>query len=156
MDILVVSGIDILPYLAFIGLALLVLEFFLPTKGLLGVTGGFLFVCGTIALTTHPNPDLRISIAACAFLNIVVLGTSAALFYFTYRGYNANTQDSFALQGKTAHVVDWTAHNKRVEMDGAIWQAKTQSNVSLKHGQAVRVVSQNNLTLVVEPTGNDS
>lgn len=157
MDISVISGIDILPYLAFVGLGLLIAEFFLPTKGLLGITGAFLFVLGTVSLTTSPNPDIRITVAACVLLNVVVLGTVGVLFYFAYRGYNTPHIDSFAMQGKTAHVVDWNTHNKRVELEGAIWAAESATPVSLKQGQTVRVIGQNNLTLLIEPTtGTDS
>lgn len=157
MDISVVSGSEILPYLAFVGVALLVAEFLLPTKGFLGIIGAFLFVFGTITLTTHPDPDIRISIGACVLLNVIVLGTTATLFYLTYKGYTAHKTKEFDdLTGKIAHVVDWNTNHKRVELDGAIWIAATRNDIALKHGQSVRVISQDNLTLVVEPTGDNS
>lgn len=155
MDISVISGISILPYLAFIGLGLLVLEFFIPTKGLIGIVGSAFFILGTIALTSSPNADIRISVEACILLNVLVLGTAGVLLYLTYRNYRVRNEDSFSLQGKIGKVIDWNESTKRIELDGAIWAAKSISNVTFQSGQSVRVTGQQNLTLLIEPAGGD-
>ena len=45
------------PFLGVFGLALLVLEFFLPTKGFLGVLGVLFFILGSSSLIDNPCPD---------------------------------------------------------------------------------------------------
>lgn len=155
MGFMVIHTTELLPYLSLIGVILLVGEFFLPTKGILGILGVMCFVVGTIHLTHLPDPELRLSKSSFYLLNVLVIGTAAAILYFVHKGYTSKKADAFSLEGQYAIVADWNQHNQRVEIGGAFWQAITQDGQKLKHGQTVRVIKQDNLTLIVEPVGDN-
>ncbi len=154
MDILVINNAALLPYLALMGIAFIVAEFLLPTKGVLGILGAALFVVGTVSLTRSPDPDMRLSPLMCVMLNFIVLGGAAAIGYVTLRGYTRYKKDNFSLTDKIAKVVDWNATHQRVELDGAFWLAVEKNGLALTPGQHVRVIAQDNLTLIVEPVGD--
>lgn len=153
---MVITNAMFLPYIALIGIGLLIAEFILPTKGTLGILGAICFVVATISLTHTPEPAMRLSPLMCVVLNVIVLGTVAIVLYVTHRGYTRHKTDDFTLVGQTAHVVDWDAAHQRVEIGGALWSAATQGGHPLKRGQAVRVTAQDNLILTVEPVGDFS
>ncbi len=140
---------QIMPLLPMIGIVLLVLEFFLPTKGVLGFIGVTLFICGTFGLSDHPDPDLRLSMPTILALNAIILFIAGIVIAITIRGYRSKNARQFDLAGRTARVIDWSSDKRRVEIDGQIWRA--QCPVELDVGQTVRIMEQNNLTLHVTP-----
>jgi len=139
-------------YLAALGLGLMVLEFILPTKGLLGLAGVAFFTVGTFSLAENPNPHFRLTWMEIILLNILVVGTFLAIIYATVKAYRQEhpeiTED---LLNHEAVVIEWNDERKRVEVGGAIWNAKSDTHNDFVKGDKVIVKSQNNLFLIVTP-----
>jgi membrane-bound ClpP family serine protease len=138
-----------MPMLPFMGLFLLVLEIFLPTKGFLGLIGMILFVYGTFDLADHPDPDLRLSMPAILGINAAMLTVVITMVVITVRGYTSGGDKDFDMIGRKGKIIDWNNDNRRVEIDGQIWQAA--SDAKLSAGQKVTVTKQEHLTLHVTP-----
>jgi membrane-bound ClpP family serine protease len=145
------------PQLIALGLILVLLEFALPTKGTLGLIGAFLFVVGTSSLPNNPVESLRISWTMVVLMNILVLGTLAAIAYITLHGYSRNDiKTTQPYIGQTGRIIEWNDTSKRVDFDGAVWLAATRTHEHYKPGDAVIIVAQDNLTLYVSRQGETS
>jgi membrane-bound ClpP family serine protease len=142
------------PFIAILGLVLLVLEFFLPTKGILGTLGALFFMFGSSSLINNPCPTWQLSWPMVVLLNILVLGTFAGIGYITIRGYRRHTNnDMNPLVGAHGHVIEWNDNSKRVEVGGAVWQATSHHHTDFTAGQKITVTHQDNLTLRIKPQG---
>lgn len=142
------------PFFALFGLALLVLEFFLPTKGFLGVLGALFFMFGSSSLINNPCPAWQLSLTTVILLNILVLGTFSILGFITIRGYSRHNEKEFnPVLGATGHVIEWSNISKRVEVGGAVWNALSSENIDYKIGQKITVIDQDNLILHIKNQG---
>lgn len=140
------------PFLAMVGIVLLVLEFLLPTKGFLGILGVLSFIMGTSNLVNSPCPAWQLSWPVVLLLNVVVIGTFITFAYLTFRGYTSNKANEIdPLIGHQGLVIEWNENAQRVDIGGTIWQA--QSPFPLVIGQKIVVTGQQNLTLFVKPPG---
>lgn len=141
------------PWLAVAGLGLIILEFMLPTKGVLGLIGVALFVTGTFALAENTNPNLRLSWQSVIIMNILVVGTFLTTLFITWRGYiRENKAITEAVIGQQATVLDWDEKEGRVQLGSAIWKANTTDDKTLIAGDTVYVTGQDNLTLHISTT----
>jgi membrane-bound ClpP family serine protease len=142
------------PLIAFIGFALIAMEFILPTKGVLGLVGIVLFVIGTFSLADATNPNFRLSYTEIILLNLLVVGTCLFIGYRTIRGYTLKNSAVTSWIDQEATVIDWNENTKRVELNGAVWNAVANDlAIVFSAGQKVIVISQDNLILTVKAKG---
>ena len=137
--------------LALVGLGLLVLEFFLPTKGLLAVCGVAFFMAGTYVMTGNPDPTQRLGLGAMVALNAGLLLVVGSVVYVMLRGYCAPDNLRADLVGQTARVIEWHDGHGRVELDGVTWNAA--SDACFITGDTVRVARLDGLVLYLEKIG---
>lgn len=140
------------PFYIFIGLALIVAEFILPTKGLLGLLGIAIFVLGTFSMAGHIDPMLNLSWTQITLINIIVISGVIGLAYLTYKGYTArNPRITESLAGKEATVIEWNGSSGRVEIGGSIWLAEAETPLLLAKDDKVIINAHENLTLFITP-----
>jgi membrane-bound serine protease (ClpP class) len=141
------------PFLALMGLALMVLEFALPTKGILGFIGITLFLTGTASLADYPNEDWRMSWSMIIIMDAIVTITALSVTWYTIKGYNRKIDTSVTepLIGQIATVIEWDENQQRVEAAGSVWQAISPH--PFRKGDKVKIIAQNNLTLSVVSAG---
>jgi membrane-bound ClpP family serine protease len=142
-------------FLALAGLVVILLEFILPTKGALGLTGAVMFLAGTLSLTNSPSDFWHLSWPMFCILNVLVLGGLLVIALILALNYTKTDQRTTAPHiGQSGHVIEWTKDSKRIEVGGAIWQAK--STKDFQPGDKITVTAQHNLVLTVTPFGENA
>lgn len=136
--------------LLLVGIALMVVEVFIGSFGVLGIGGVVAFVVGSIFLFDNDVPGFSLSwpviaTAAAASAAFFLLAIGAA-----WRAHQRKTvTGDAALLGSAGHVVAWNGGRGLIQMPGERWQAR--ADAPLAPGQRVRVVARDDLTLVVVP-----
>ncbi|WP_280542512.1 nodulation protein NfeD [Chromohalobacter sp. 11-W] len=134
--------------LIFLGMALVVAEAFVPSVGVLGFGGLAAFVAGSVMLMDDTHQALAwplvggVALVAAGFLLWVVMR-----FVGMRRRRPQGGQEEMIGQEATV-LADFQGQGK-VMVHGERWQARCVSPVA--RGQRVRIVSNEGLTLVVEP-----
>lgn len=138
--------------LLLLGIALMIAEAFNPSFGILGLGGVVAFVLGSIFLMDSDIPGFQIALP----LIIGIAVFSAGLIVITVglllkiRSKKATTGLE-TYPGKLAVVSDdFVDGTGLVQLDGALWQAK--ADTQLKQGDHVTVVTIKGLTLTVKPS----
>jgi membrane-bound serine protease (ClpP class) len=136
--------------LILLGIAFMVAEAFMPSFGALGIGGVVAFVVGSVILLDTDVPGFGISY----WLIGTVALTSAAFFMmvatFALRARRrAVVSGSEELIGGVGVALSGFKHDGRIRIHSEDWQA--HSAVPIRHGQKVRVVAREGLTLVVQP-----
>ena len=131
-----------------LGMALLVAEMFLPSFGILGVSGIAAFVLGSLFLFDTPDAELAVdrSIVLAASLAVslfmFVVGMLAARAW--WRPVASGPE---ALRGEVGEVRTPLAPRGTIWVHGEYWTA--ESDEAIEAGQKVRVVEVNHLVLRV-------
>lgn len=138
--------------LLLLGIALMIAEAFNPSFGILGLGGVVAFVLGSIFLMDSDIPDFQIAlplIFGIAIFSVGLIVITVGLL-LKIRSKKATTGlENFP--GKLAVVSDdFVDGTGRVQLDGALWQAKAEQK--LKQGDHVTVVKIKGLTLTVQPS----
>ena len=138
--------------LLLLGIALMIAEAFNPSFGILGLGGVVAFVLGSIFLMDSDIPDFQIAlplIFGIAIFSVGLIVITVGLL-LKIRSKKATTGlENFP--GKLAVVSDdFVDGTGRVQLDGALWQAKAEQK--LKQGDHVTVVKIKGLTLTVKPS----
>ncbi|MCT8468495.1 nodulation protein NfeD [Chromohalobacter canadensis] len=134
--------------LIFLGMALVVAEAFVPSVGVLGFGGLAAFVAGSVMLMDDTHQGLAlplvggVALVAAGFLLWVV-----TRFLGMRQRRPQGGQEEMIGQEATV-LADFQGQGK-VMVHGERWQARCASPVA--RGQRVRIVSNEGLTLVVEP-----
>ena len=134
--------------LILLGLGLLVAELFLPSFGILGVSGIVSFVLGSLFLFDTPDAELAVdrgiivTAALCASAFMLFIGTLAVR---TWRQQPVSGPEG--LIGEIGEVRVRLAPRGKVWMHGEYWNAESDEEIEV--GQKVRVVSMNHLVLRV-------
>jgi len=150
--------------LILIGLAvvLFVLELTVTSHGLLTVGGLAAFVLGASALYTTPGnptgPDVSVAWPVIALMTLATAGVVALIVTVVLRARRL-PPISRGVTGKGTLTPPGTEGEVRrallpigsVYAAGEEWSARSASGVPIERGMPVRVVSQDGLTLVVEP-----
>jgi membrane-bound serine protease (ClpP class) len=138
--------------LAIVGLALLGLEAYTASGGVLGVGGAIALGVGLLLMVDSPAPYLQVS--RPAILGMVV-GLTTAVLILSWFGARTRrvpvTTGVEALVGATGVVRSALAPAGMVLVDGELWEAV--ADTPLEPGARVRVVAVEGLTLKVEPAG---
>jgi membrane protein implicated in regulation of membrane protease activity len=83
-----------------------------------------------------------------------VVGTCLFIGYRTIRGYTLKNSAVTSWIDQEATVIDWNENTKRVELNGAVWNAVANDlAIVFSAGQKVIVISQDNLILTVKAKG---
>ncbi len=133
-----------------LGVALIVLEFFMPAFGSLGAGGLIAFVIGSIILFDDRAQGLAVAlpfiagIATAGALLIVIIAWLAAR-----ARRRPVTTGAEAMIGRTVEVVSADNGRLLVRYGGELWNA--EPNGALAVGQQARIVRVEGLTLRVEP-----
>ncbi|NDJ82150.1 nodulation protein NfeD [Vibrio campbellii] len=138
--------------LLLLGIALMIAEAFNPSFGILGLGGVVAFVLGSIFLMDSDIPGFQIAlplIFGIAIFSVGLIVITVGLL-IKIRSKKATTGlENFP--GKLAVVSDdFVDGTGRVQLDGALWQAKAEQK--LKQGDHVTVVKIKGLTLTVKPS----
>ncbi|MEF1167889.1 nodulation protein NfeD [Vibrio campbellii] len=138
--------------LMLLGIALMIAEAFNPSFGILGLGGVVAFVLGSIFLMDSDIPGFQIAlplIFGIAIFSVGLIVITVGLL-LKIRSKKATTGlENFP--GKLAVVSDdFVDGTGRVQLDGALWQAKAEQE--LKQGDHVTVVKIKGLILTVKPS----
>ncbi|WP_040242839.1 NfeD family protein [Chromohalobacter japonicus] len=134
--------------LIFLGMALVVAEAFVPSVGVLGFGGLAAFVAGSVMLMDDTHQALAwplvggVALVAAGFLLWVV----TRFLGITQRRPQGGQEEMI---GQEATVLADFQGQGKVMVHGERWQARCASPVA--RGQRVRIVSNEGLTLIVEP-----
>ncbi len=135
--------------LILLGIALLVTELFVPSFGILGVSGIVAFVMGSLFLFDSSDAEFAIdrgiifTVALCAGLFILIVGT---LSMKAYRLRAVTGKEG--LIGEVGEVRVRLAPRGKVWLHGEHWNAETEEE-EIEAGQPVRVVEINHMVLKV-------
>ena len=135
--------------LILLGIALLVTELFVPSFGILGVSGIVAFVMGSLFLFDSSDAEFAIdrgiifTVALCAGLFILIVGT------LSMKAYQLRTvTGKEGLIGEVGEVRARLAPRGKVWLHGEYWNAETEEE-EIEAGQPVRVVEINHMVLKV-------
>lgn len=136
--------------LLILGAGLIVLEFFMPAFGSLGIGGVVAFVLGSIVLFDDRNQGLYIAlpiIAGLAVAGALIIGTIAWLASKARRRPIATGAE--AMLGGIVEIVALGTDHCVARYGGELWNAQAES--ALQAGQAARIVGIDGLMLRVRP-----
>lgn len=133
-----------------LGIAMIVLEFFVPSYGALGLGGLIAFVVGSIILldTDVPGMDIGLPIVTGVATagGLAVIGIAYMATRSMHRPVVTGVN---AMIGATAEALEDFSERGMVRYGGELWSAKTSAPV--RKGQTVRIVKVEGLLLWVEP-----
>ena len=136
--------------LLILGTVLVVAEAFVPSFGILGITGVAAFTAGAILLMDTDVPGFGVS----PWIIGAMAASLSGLFLFTL-GMALRGRDRPVVTGPEAvahghgEVVTWQGAEGKVRLEGEIWHAAGPER--LTPGTRVAVTSRDGLTLTVEP-----
>jgi membrane-bound serine protease (ClpP class) len=136
--------------LIILGTVLVVAEAFVPSFGILGITGVAAFTAGAILLMDTDVPGFGVS----PWIIAAMAASLSGIFLFTL-GMALRGRDRPVVTGPEAvahghgEVVTWQGAKGQVRLDGEIWHAEGPEH--LTPGARVAVKSRDGLTLTVEP-----
>jgi membrane-bound serine protease (ClpP class) len=155
--IVALTALSVLPVsygglaLLLFGVAMMVVEAFTPSFGVIGLGGIVAFVLGALFLFDPADTDIRFGVA---WPLIAGAAAASAAFFMGVLGFafkaraRAVRTGSEAMIGSTGEVVSWATEEGRVLVLGEMWAARAER--SFAAGQKVRVVGRVGLTLQVE------
>ena len=134
-----------------LGIGLIIMEFFMPTYGSLGVGGLIAFVIGSIILFGHAgNTGAHVAIPVISGFAIVGALVVAAIVYLGVRARRKPvTTGAEAMIGEAVEVVDASRDPILVRYGGELWNAHALRPLSA--GQWASIVKVRGLTLWIEP-----
>ncbi|MGL6260295.1 NfeD family protein [Vibrio sp. WXL103] len=139
--------------LLLLGIALMIAEAFSPSFGILGLGGVVAFVLGSIFLMDSDLPGFQVALPlvfGIAIFSAVLIVTTVGVLLKIRRNRVTTGRETYP--GRTAIVSDdFVAGEGRVQLDGALWNAHSKSDSTLKQGDVVTIVEINGLTLTVKP-----
>ena len=132
-----------------IGIALMVAEAFAPSFGVLGIGGAMAFAIGSVLLMDTSLPAFQIAwpiILGVTITSVLVLCILLGMMYKARRSPVVSGTE--AMVGSLAEAVEDFEGEGRVIAQGEVWRAHSRGSV--RHGDRVRIVAVQGLTLHVE------
>jgi membrane-bound serine protease (ClpP class) len=144
-----------------LGLVLVFLETQVASNGLLAIGAAVCIALGAAALYTEPGtptaPDVTVAlpVVAAVVITTAVIGILVGIVAYRSRHdpQSPILVGSLQIVGETAKVAHPIDPVGSVLAIGEEWTARSADGRSIPRGVVVRVVRQDGLTLVVEPTG---
>ena len=142
--------------LMLLGFALIAVELFVPSFGILGIGGVMAVVFGSVILMDSGVPGFGINTGLIVAMGLSAAFVFAGLLYLVTRSLKKPTvSGTEMLMGETAEVIsDFANGHGRVHLDGEDWQATGPH--TLTQGQHARVVGIDGLKLKVEPVPGET
>jgi len=133
-----------------LGVGLIVLEFFMPAFGSLGIGGLAAFVIGSIILFEHRAQDLQVALPMIAGIAVAGGILIATIAWLAARARQRPvTTGAEAMIGANVEVIAIDAEHCVVRYGGELWNARPAA--PLQVGQQARIVKVSDLTLWIEP-----
>ena len=155
--LLALYAFQILP-VNFLGLALMVLgfaliavELFVPSFGILGIGGIIAVVIGSIVLMDTDVPGFSIHVGAIAAMGLTSALVFFAVVYLAARSHrNPRVSGTESLVGRSAESISQFADGKgRVHIEGEDWSARGEGVI--QRGDRVEIIAVDGLILHVRP-----
>ncbi len=140
--------------LMLLGFALIAVELFVPSFGILGIGGVMAVVFGSVILMDSGVPGFGINTGLIIAMGLSAAFVFAVILYLVTRSLKKPTvSGTEMLIGEVAEVIAEFADGRgRVHIDGEDWQATGPE--TLTRGQQARVVGIDGLKLKVEPVAD--
>lgn len=136
--------------LVVLGAGLIVLEFFMPAFGSLGIGGLAAFVVGSIILFDNSRQGLQTALPLIAGLAVAGAVLIAAITWLAVRARRRPVATGAeAMVGGLVEVLKDAGDHWLVRYDGELWNA--HASIALHPGQRARIVRVSGLTLWIEP-----
>lgn len=153
---LALFGLNLLPVsytaltLLVLGIAFIIAEAWVPSFGALGIGGFLSFLLGSLFLF-DATPEWQISRTLIFSAGIIMAVLFLATAWFVTTSWKRSPMTGKeALAGKMAIAMEDFTTDGHVRLGGEIWRA--QSNVPIKKGEKLKVITAKDLILNVEPT----
>lgn len=137
-----------------LGFALIAVELFVPSFGILGIGGVLAVVFGSIILMDSEVPGMQINTGMIAAMGLASALAFFAIVYLAARSHrNPRVSGVDTLVGRTAEAIsDFSDDQGRVHIEGEDWSAR--STDPIRSGDRVEIVSVDGLVLKVRPQQN--
>jgi membrane-bound serine protease (ClpP class) len=137
--------------LMLLGFALITVELFIPSLGILGIGGVIAVVVGSIILFDSDIPGMGVNTGLIAAMGLASAVVFLAIVYLAVRSFRRpRVAGREALQGKQAEAIsDFADGEGRVHLEGEDWSASASAPIS--KGQLVDVTAIKGLVLEVRP-----
>lgn len=136
-----------------LGIGLIIMEFFMPAFGSLGVGGLAAFVVGSMMLFDSPVPELRVALPVIVGIAIAGGLVIVIIAWLADRARRRPVRTGVeAMPGASVTVISDFQGEGVVRFGGELWNARTLSH--LLAGQQARIVKVEGLTLLIEPQSN--
>jgi len=137
--------------LMLLGFALIAVELFVPSLGILGIGGVVAVVVGSIILMDSDVPGMGINTGIIAAMGLASALVFLAIIYFAAKAFRRpQTAGREALAGRQAKAIsDFHEGRGRVHLEGEDWSA--ESDHAIAKGQTVEVIALDGLVLKVRP-----
>ena len=134
-----------------LGFALIAVELFVPSFGILGIGGVLAVIFGSVILMDTEVPGLQINTGLIAAMGLTSALVFFAVIYLAARSHrNPRVSGVEALVGQQAESIsDFPDGQGRVHIDGEDWSAR--SDDPIRREQLVEVMAVDGLTLIVRP-----
>jgi membrane-bound serine protease (ClpP class) len=133
------------------GLALMVAEAFVPSFGVLGISGIVAFVLASTMLFDTDMPGFTLSWTVIAFTAAASGGILIFMLGYVWRSHRRPViTGSQGLIGKEGRVLSWSEGSGYVLLGGERWRAYGDKNLAPE--DRVRVTKRNGLEVMVEKT----
>ena len=144
--------------LIFLGFALIAVEFFVPSFGILGIGGIVSLTFGSVILMDTDVPGFGIPMSLIVSIALTAGVLFAGIMYYLAGSFKKPlVSGSESLIGQTAEVIsNHDEHGLRVHLDGENWRAKALTKHHYDVGDTVRVERIDGLTLYVTHLENAS
>lgn len=139
-----------------LGFALIAVEAFVPSFGILGIGGVMAVVFGSVILMDSGVPGFGINTGLIVAMALSAAFVFAVIVYLVTRSLKKPTVSGTEMViGEAAEVIsDFVDGHGRVHLDGEDWQATGPATLTL--GQRARVVGIDGLKLKVEPIAGET
>lgn len=137
--------------LMLLGFALIAVELFVPSLGILGIGGVVAVVIGSIILMDSDVPGMGINTGVIAAMGLASALVFLAIVYLAAKSFRRpQVAGREALAGRRAEAIsDFSGGEGRVHLEGEDWSA--ESDQAIERGQTVEVVAVDGLVLKVRP-----
>ncbi len=144
--------------LIFLGFALIAVEFFVPSFGILGIGGIVSLTFGSVILMDTDVPGFGIPMSLIISIALTAGVLFAGIMYYLAGSFKKPVvSGSESLIGQTGEVVsNHDEHGLRVHLDGENWQAKATTKHHYDVGDRVLIERIDGLTLYVKHLENAS
>lgn len=139
-----------------LGFALIAVELFMPSFGVLGIGGVLAVVFGSIILMDTGVPGFALHMGVVAGMGVISALVFFVIVYLAARSFRApQVAGREALVGHPAEAIsDFDGGSGRVHLQGEDWTAR--GDAAIRRGDTVEVTALDGLVLEVRPASKDS